>query len=993
MNRVKLTLILIALSVSKYGFSQTDYSRYVDPFIGTGGHGHTYPGATVPFGMVQLSPDTRLSGWDGCSGYHYSDSVIYGFSHTHLSGTGCSDYGDILFMPMSDTWSFDNKIYSSPFLHKNEKASPGYYSVILDDGNILAELTATIRAGFHRYTFTESAYPYIILDLKHRDQVIASSLKITGKNRIEGMRRSKAWADDQYIFFVAEFSEPFIEYGIGENDSLKKGLKSSSSNNIKAWFRFGKGTRKVIMVKVGISLVGMEGARKNLEAEIKGWDFGQVCEQAEASWNRELSKIEVKGSPEQMKVFYTALYHTMVVPNVSMDVDGNYRGRDNRIHKATDFTYYSVFSLWDTYRAAHPLYTIIDRKRTEDYIKTFLAQYRQGGRLPVWELASNETDCMIGYHSVPVIADAVVKGITGFDLGLAFEAMKKSATWNHYGLPSYVEHGYIDVEDESESVSRTLEYAYDDWCISKIALMLKKDGDYDTFIQRAQFYKNLFDHTTGFMRPKKNGNWYSPFDPKEVNNNYTEANSWQYSFYVPQDISGLISRMGGPEAFVKKLDTLFTTGSETSGREQADITGLIGQYAHGNEPSHHMAYLYNFAGRPDKTQFYVHKILTEFYKPEPDGLIGNEDCGQMSAWYVLSAMGFYPVTPGTDIFVIGTPLFDEVKIHMENGKTFTIKTKRVNDHAFFIKEARLNGSIYNKSFIEYRRFLEGDSLEFELAEKPAEKFGHGTIHIPVTSISEHLITETPVISATGKSFYDSIGVTISACADCKIHYTVKGFHYSTEKPQEKVAAGKVSFYADSTVTVHAVAENAGRFSGQATASFFKAQKGRKIRLLSSYARQYSGGGDDALIDGIRGNENWRKGDWQGYWGKDFGAVLDLGSVRDVSSIIASFLQDTMAWIYLPSEAVFEISIDSLEWKELKPWLMKHYDVKINLNDQVKYKLNHNPDPGFGWYTVAENGPFKVRYIRITAKNHGKLPPTHPGAGGNSWIFIDEIMVD
>src|SRR3989339_405132 len=592
---MNLFLILIKLKILKYTiificfflveivcFAQKEkieYSKYVDSFIGTGGHGHTYPGAVVPFGMMQLSPDTRLDSWDGCSGYHYSDSVIYGFTHTHLSGTGCSDYGDILLMPVTGSSTTDSKKYTASFSHKNEKAAAGYYSVKFDNG-IDVELSVSTRAGIHKYTFPDAKDAFVVLDLMHRDKVLESSLKIIDNRRISGMRRSEAWAKDQHVYFVAEFSQPFSKWEIDENGNQKPMLKESNSSAIKACFHFDPLPEKQVMVRIGISSVSVEGAMKNLKMEINHWDFLKVKKEAAVLWNSELSKIEIKGATaEQMKIFYTALYHTMVVPNVNMDVDGRYRGMDNKIHKAEGFTYYTVFSLWDTFRAAHPLYTIIDRKRTLDFIKTFLVQYQQGGRLPVWELSSNETDCMIGYHSVSVIADAFMKGINDFDISLAFEAMKKSATWNHLGLPAYMEQGFIAVDDEHESVSKTLEYGYNDWCIAQVAKSLGKKKDYKNFTIRSQAYKNLFDKETCYMRPRKNGNWITPFDPREVNNHYTEANSWQYSFFVPHDISGLIQLHGGTENFSTKLDQLFTEKNKTTGREQVDITGLVGQYA------------------------------------------------------------------------------------------------------------------------------------------------------------------------------------------------------------------------------------------------------------------------------------------------------------------------------------------------------------------------------------------------------------------------------
>ena len=623
-NKILFLLTFISiLFCSSFKAQQLNYSDHVDPMIGTGGHGHTFPGATVPFGMVQLSPDTRVDGsWDGCSGYHYSDSIIYGFSHTHLSGTGCSDYGDIMIMPMMGQSSFDNKIYSSKFSHKNEKASVGYYAVKLDDDNIDVELTATTRVGVHKYIFNKDGKANIVIDLNHRDKLIYGEVRVVNDTVIEVMRESEAWAKDQIIYARIVFNKPMkmdevkAEGGKMHWNTYKtaKGIVYNG-NVLKINFSSDIKMGETLLVKVAISPVSAEGAKKNMDAELPGWDFEKIKKDAKTLWNNELRKIEITSNDlDKLKVFYTALYHTMIQPNVAMDVDGMYRGRDNKIHKAEGFTYYSVFSLWDTFRAAHPLYTIIDQKRTADFVNTFLAQYEQGGRLPVWELASNETDCMIGYHSVSVIADAMVKGIKGFDYEKAFEASKHSAMLDHLGLKAYKQNGFISMDDESESVSKTLEYAYDDWCIAQMALVLEKDSDYTYFMKRSQSWKNLYDPETGFMRPKKNGGWLSPFDPREVNNNYTEGNSWQYTFFVPQDIYGLISMMGGKEKFENKLDELFSTSSQTTGREQADITGLIGQYAHGNEPSHHMAYLYNFVSKPSKTQKYIHQILTGINK-------------------------------------------------------------------------------------------------------------------------------------------------------------------------------------------------------------------------------------------------------------------------------------------------------------------------------------------------------------------------------------------
>ena len=711
-----------------------DYTQYADPFVGTGDHGHTFPGPTMPFGMVQLSPDTRLKGWDGCSGYHYSDKVIYGFSHTHLSGTGCSDYGDVLLMPTVGKPQFKNKQYSSPFTHANEKASPGYYSVFLDKPKVKVELTVTKRTGLHKYTFPKSSSSNIILDLTHRDWAKQGEINITGNNEISGMRLSKAWANNQYVYFVIQFSKPFKQSGIVKTNVIAPGAKHDTGSFLKAYVSFETTEGEVIYAKVGISAVSIEGARKNLEAEQPGWDFDKLVSDAKAEWNKELSKIEIEsGDKSIMRTFYSAMYHVMTPPNLYQDVDGKYRGRDLKIHETRDFTYYTVFSLWDTYRAEHPLLTLIDRKRSLDFIKTFLTQYEQGGLLPVWELSSCETNCMIAYHCVPVITEAYMKGITGFDANEALAAMKKSAMEDRNGLSSYKQFGYIKMADATESVSKTLEYAYDDWCIAQFAKRLGKMDDYNYFIKRAQNYKNLFDPTTGFMRPKQES-FVSPFDPFAVTHDYTEANAWQYSFYEPQDLTGEMRLLGGKEKLGRMLDSLFNVPSKMHGHAQSDISGMIGQYAHGNEPSHHLVYEYDYVGQPWKAQFMLRRVMSELYHDAPAGLSGNEDCGQMSAWYVLSALGFYEVCPGSDHYDIGSPIVDKAVIHLENGKSFTVKANNNSKGNVYINSAKLNGSNYTKSYFNYTDIANGGELELNMSAEPNKAWGSSESDVPVTKI-------------------------------------------------------------------------------------------------------------------------------------------------------------------------------------------------------------------------------------------------------------------
>ncbi|HMU11106.1 MAG TPA: GH92 family glycosyl hydrolase [Ferruginibacter sp.] len=972
-NKVKFTCTLFLfflLSLPNHHLlAQKNYTQYVDPLIGTGGHGHTYPGAVLPHGMVQLSPDTRLEGWDGCSGYHYSDNYIYGFTHTHLSGTGCSDYGDILLMPMNGDPSPDNKVYGSKFSHSNEKAVAGFYSVKLDDDNILAELTTTTRVGFHKYSFTSAGNANIILDLKHRDEVLESSIKILNDHSIAGLRRSKAWADNQYVYFVIEFSSPFTKYGTWENDVLSKGTKDVSGKNLKAFFQFDG---KTVMAKVAISGVSIEGAQKNLQAELPGWDFEKIKTDATKQWDRELSKIDVAGSDKkQLRTFYTALYHTMVVPNINMDVDGQYRGRDSKIHTAQGFTNYSVFSLWDTYRGAHPLYTIIDQKRTIDYIKSFLAQYKEGGRLPVWELSGCETDCMIGYHSVPVIVDAYMKGLNQFDTKLALEAMKKSATWNHLGLTALMDHGLLEMDDEHESVSKTLEYAYDDWCIAQFAKSLGSQQDYINYIRRAQSYKNLFNLQTGFMRPRKNGGWLSPFDPREVNNNFTEANSWQYSFYMPQDVMGYIDLIGGRKYMEEKLDELFTENSQTTGRQQSDITGLIGQYAHGNEPSHHIAYLYNFTGAAHKTQAMVHRIMNEMYHDAPDGLAGNEDCGQMSAWYVLSALGFYPVTPGTTDFIIGTPLFPSATIRLENGKLFTVTAKDINAGNYYIQSASMNNAPHNRSYLSYFDIIKGSRLNFVMGAKPS---AFGKTGMPVTAINDNLIVLNPTIDGGQMSFTGTKKVNIYA------HQAEVSYYYTTDGSLPNASSKKYTgeLYFDTSVTIKAIAINKnGEASYVTTARFMKRPNNWTIKLNTQFEQQYDGGGAFGLIDGLSGSSNWRKGNWQGYQKTEMDAEINMQEVKTISTVTAGFLQDVGAWIVVPKQFVVEVSIDGNQFT--KVYSGENFLAIDDRKVQVK-----NVEASFT--------PVAARYVRVRAIQYGKLPSWHEGAGGDTHIFVDEISI-
>ena len=974
MNRIIRLFFLLLLPASILAQSK-NYAALVNPFIGTGGFGHTYPGATMPFGMVQLSPDTRLKGWEGCSGYHYSDTAIYGFSHTHLNGTGVEDYCDILLMPTTGPRQWKNEEYKSGFSHSAEKARAGYYAVRLNKYDIGVELTSTLRTGLHRYQFPDKAKKgNVLIDLSHRDIVIASSLEQKDSFTLTGMRQSKAWASKQTLFFAIRFSKPIRQYTVALQDIEQGSLPIAEGTHVKAYAEFELSDGSPLLAQVAISAVSTAGALKNLEAEFSRFDFERCLDNATSAWNKELGKIEVEGGTgEQQTVFYTALYHASINPNLYTDVDGRYRGLDDNIHSADDHDNYTVFSLWDTHRAYHPLMTILNQKRTNDWVQTFLSQDEQGGMLPVWELSANETFCMIGYHSVSVILDAYKKGIRGFDAKKALAAMVRYADSDRFGLNYYRDAGYVGNDKESESVSKTLEYAYDDWCIAEMARLLGDSAVYKRFTQRAQSYKNLYDPQTGHMRGKLGAMWYDPFDPREINHFYTEGNSWQYSFSAQQDIAGLVTLHGGREKFAKKLEGIFTTSSQTTGRNQADVTGLIGQYAHGNEPSHHISYLFNFVGQPWKTQYYVNRIVKNFYRNDPEGLIGNEDCGQMSAWYILSALGFYPVTPGSGQYIIGTPLFDKVTLHLENGKSFTILANRQKPGDFYIQSLQMNGQMYTASYLNHSVIVNGGTMEFQLGTSPSKGWGTREADIPSTQIKQHRITAVPYIDGYDKKIREKLLVPIKAVEQgVQLYYALTS---GNEKPSAfKLYTGPIRL--TQTATVHAYAMKDGIRSKTVTQEFYKVPTDRTVQVISKVNRLYTAGGPEALVDGVISIANFRNGEWQGYEGIDFVAVVDLKQSRALEYVGAHFLQDIGSWIWMPRTVKLEVSEDGVNFQELG-------SIASEQNDQ-----DYTPSAKTVGIPVKTN----ARFIRVTAYNYGVIPDWHPGKGGNAHIFVDAIIV-
>lgn len=709
------------------------YAKLVNPFIGTDFTGNTYPGAQAPFGMVQLSPDNGLPGWDRISGYFYPDSTIAGFSHTHLSGTGAGDLYDISFMPVTLPYKEAEAPLGihSMFSHEEESASAGYYQVRLKDYDINVELTATERCGIQRYTFPE-ADAAIILNLRKAmnwDFTNDTHIEVIDSVTIQGYRFSDGWARDQHIYFRTRFSRPFADIKLDTVAVVKDGKRIGTSAI--ARFDFRTKAKEQIIVSTAISGVSMEGAARNLDAEVPDDDFDKYLAVTQENWNKQLSRIEIKCDDRDEKVkFYTAMYHSMIAPTIYSDVDGAYYGPDKKVHRADGWTNYSTFSLWDTFRAAHPLYTYIEPQRVNDMVKSFLAFYEQNGRLPVWNFYGSETDMMIGYHAVAVIVDAYLKGIGDFDPKKALEACVATANIDDYrGIGLYKKYGYVpyDATDqynsENWSLSKTLEYAYDDYCIARMAEKLGEKAVADEFYNRARNYRNVYNPQTSFMQPRDSkGNFLNPFSPDDYTEHICESNGWQYFWSVQQDIDGLIDLVGGKERFTQKLDSMFTYHPSEEDELPIFSTGMIGQYAHGNEPSHHVIYLYNAVGQPWKTQEHIARVMHELYKNTPAGLCGNEDCGQMSAWYVFSGMGFYPVDPVSGRYEIGTPMYPEMKMHLANGKTFTVLAPAVSKENFYIRSVKLDGKPYDKSYITHQHIMNGSVVEFEMSDRPGERW-------------------------------------------------------------------------------------------------------------------------------------------------------------------------------------------------------------------------------------------------------------------------------
>ena len=729
----KLLLSVCAFSLTLATLQAGEITKYVNPFIGTGAidgglSGNNYPGATSPFGMIQLSPDTsEAPNWGDASGYDYNRNTIFGFSHTRLSGTGASDLIDITLMPTSSGRT------SSAFTHDEEKARPGYYQVMLKDEGINAELTTTQRNGIHRYQYPAGKDAEIILDMDHSAdkgswgrRIINSQIRILNDHAVEGYRIITGWAKLRKIYFYMEFSSPILTSTLRDGGRVHENTAVINGTNLHGCFRFGQLNGKPLTCKVALSSVSMENARQNMEQEAPHWDFDRYVAAADADWEKQLGKIEVKGTEVQKEIFYTALYHTMIQPNTMSDVNGEYMAADYTTRKvANNETHYTTFSLWDTFRASHPLYTLLEPERVADFVKSMIRQYEYYGYLPIWQLWGQDNYCMIGNHSIPVITDAILKGIPGIDMEKAYEAVYNSSVTSHPNSPFEVweKYGFMPENIQTQSVSITLEQAFDDWCVAQLAAKLNKDADYQRFHKRSEYYRNLFHPKTKFFQSKNDkGEWIEPFDPYQYGGNgghpFTEGNAWQYFWYVPHNIQALMELTGGTKAFEQKLDTFFTS-TYKSEQMNHNASGFVGQYAHGNEPSHHVAYLYNFAGQPWKTQKYVSHILNTLYNNTSSGYAGNDDCGQMSAWYVFSAMGFYPVNPADGRYIIGSPLLDECTLKLAGNKEFRIRTIRKSPEDIYIQSVTLNGKKHKDFFITHQDIMNGGTMVFKMGKKPS----------------------------------------------------------------------------------------------------------------------------------------------------------------------------------------------------------------------------------------------------------------------------------
>ena len=965
-----------------------DPADFVDPFIGTSAHGHTFPGSTVPFALVQVSPDTGTTGWDWCSGYHSSDNSIIGFSHSHLSGTGGADLGDILFMPSARLAKFEPGTkenpelgYRSRFKQENEDAAAGYYAVKLDDNNVKVELTSTERAAHHRYVFTNQENQHVMIDLGHgiQDNTKEAYIKQIDDYTVEGYRTSNGWADEHTVFFYAVFSNKISSI----KSETPEGIIEDSeilAADIASILSFEKPV-DTLLAKVGISYVDCAGAKNNMTKELADNSFDQTRLNAHNQWNKALEVVDVKGSDDDKIVFYTALYHSMIAPYVMSDVDGRYIGPDRELHTIEGENAYGLFSLWDTFRALHPLMTVVAPEKNQEFIRSIVRYYDQRGRLPVWDLNMRENNCMIGYHSVPVIVDAYMKGQRDFDLDLAMESMLHTATQEDYaGLKYYRQFGFLPSDKENNAVSKALEYSYDDWCIAMMAQEMGNTDVYNEYIRRGQFYKNHFDPKDGFMKGRNSqGEFRTPFSPTEISilgqGDFTEGSSWHYSFFAPQDINTLVELSGGDKAYAAKLDELFS-GESVTADHSPDVTGLIGNYVQGNEPSHHVAYMYNYVGEAWKTQQMIARIKKEMYTTERDGLCGNEDCGQMSAWYAFSAIGFYPVTPGSNVYVLGTPTFEETTINMANGKKFVLKANGVSDENIYIQSATLNGAPYTKSYIMHSDIVDGSVLVLEMGSEPNKAWGADLKDRPVSIIKDAMTSEEilstvvfePFVDKKDRVFVNDITVAVASPTDNDIRYTLNGTAPSLRSSKNPKA---ITINSDKVLSVRAFGKN-GDASSVGVHKFYKGKLEGVTVTGTAPSKPYENGGLATLTDGKLGGEGYKNPEWIGFVGQTATLEAKLPKAKPLRSVGFNAVNSVGAWLLLPFEA----------------------HATLYNGDKIVKKVTFDipearTSPEGAYYMTEKFAPVTADRI-VWEIVGGELPSWHPSKGNGAWMFVDEL---
>ena len=980
---------------------------YVDPFIGTDAHGHTFPGATTPFGMVQLSPSNEFKAWDWCSGYHYSDSIIKGFAHTHISGAGLAGLGDILVMPTSGTLrlspgteAYPDSGYRSRFSHEREEASPGYYSVMLDDYNIKVELTASPRVGFHRYTFYNQGEVNIIVDPSHHimERLFGTEVEIISDTEIRGYKNSEGEGGNRHVYFYAQFSKPFSRSGVAKNNVLVKDTKNTSGINTNCFAGFKVQDGDVIELKVAISHVSYEGAKKNFNAEAVHLDFNMAHIQARKLWENKLNRIIIESkNTEQKRTFYTGLYHSFISPNLFSDVDGKYV-IEGKVY-SSGYPHYSTFSTWDTYRALHPLFTIIEQEKTKDFVNSLVSRHFDSKvGLPIWELVGHDNACMIGYNTVSPLADAVLKDIKGIDpektyqaiRAAAFNTQKHSPNYDKSGMKEYIKLSFVPGEINC-SVSKTTEQNYYDWCISKVAEKLGYIEDAEMFQNRSLGYRHLFNPETKFLYAKyATGEWrdmnVNVWD--DLKGNYISGNMWGYSSYVPHDVSGLINLIGGRKEFGDWLDEIFSDTSATEGEMHVDISGFIGKYGHGDEPSHHLPYMYNYAGQPWKTQELVRQVMDQFYTDQPDGLINNEDLGQMSAWYIFSAMGFYPVCPGDLNYIIGSPIFNRVTINLENGKTFTINTSRTSKRNKYIQSATLNGKQLTRSFITHEQIMNGGELSFEMGSRPNKNWGSAEDDLPVskTGMTKNYLPELPL---TYKPYDNDKQIVFEHTRDvhlqsrtpnANIYYTLDG-----SQPNQGSLLYEHPLRISKNTMLKAIA-----YSDNSEPSliyereYFKGKHFEDIDGFPKLSLEHPAGGygnkeGKQLMDRIIASKHYADGFWTGWNGSDMVAMIDFGVERTFDNLSIGFLTHTGVWIFPPKSIEVYVSGDNVNYNTLTK--MDFYIGK-----------EHNTDPHITRKEMDLKN-VKGRYLKIRVNNLGAIPDWHGATGHKPWLFIDEILIN